>query len=176
MADIKNTLRKLKAVAEGQGNVHEKQAALKKLAELESKYGLCTQDYIDDTISTHEFRHRNNREKRLLFQVCAKVLDNNELTTSRWRKGSKLVANTIGFDCTLAQKIEIDFLFDFYKRLYKREEEKLFEAFISKHRIWTESVEAIEVDPNDDEYRKMKIMMSGLEDESPHKLIGKAES
>lgn len=39
-------------------------------------------------------------------------------------------------DCTPAEKVEIEYLFDFYKRLWEKEKDAFLAAYIQKHRIF----------------------------------------
>ena len=73
----------------------------------------------------------------------------------------------LGADCTAAEKVEIEFLFDFYTRLWERERAAFLSAFIQKHRIFAirDDIEPQEV--SREELLKMQALMLGMSDESP---------
>ena len=60
-------------------------------------------------------------------------------------------------------------MFDFYRELYKKEEEAFYSAFIHKHKLFRDSGEAVEV--SHEEYMKMQMMMKGMENATPHKRL-----
>jgi len=170
MADINETLRKIRDLANNTGNEHERAAALTKFYELMDIHGITEDDLSDESVTTYDFKWKGVREKSLLLQIIFKVTGNKNLTTFNYRRGGRKVANLLGLDCTKAQKLEIDFMFDFYRELYRREEETFFDAFIQKHQIFgpssgdSEGLSAAE-------YHKMLQLMSGMEDASPHKQL-----
>lgn len=77
----------------------------------------------------------------------------------------------LGADCTAAEKVEIEFLFDFYTRLWERERDAFLSAFIQKHRIFTirDDIEPQEV--SREELLKMQALMLGMSDESPVRAL-----
>jgi len=174
MANINSTLQKIKALANGTSNVHEREAALKKLHELMELHGISEADLESDDVQTHIFKWRNKRERHLLTQVILKVMDCNDLTTYAYRRGGRKIAGEMGLDCTVAQKLEIDFMFSFYKDLYRREEEAFYSAFIQKHKIYG-PLSGKGKELSNAEFDKMRQLMSGMDDASPQKRIAVEE-
>ena len=165
MSDINARIRKLRALAEGTQNEHERESAIKIINELIDKYNITEQDFSDDVIATHEFKYKGIRERTLLYQVFSKVLDSVRIETYQYKQNGRKVSNLVGLDCTFAQKVEINLLFDFYKELYKKEEERFFNAFINKHRLCATSGSGKEISKED--YLKMQQLINGMEDNSP---------
>jgi hypothetical protein len=170
MADINETLRKVKALADGTANEHERESALKKFYELMEKHGITEDCLEDESVTTHDFKWNGKREHSLLVQIIVKVFDDSRITTYNYRRNGRKVGNTLGLDCTTAQKLEIDFMFDFYKILYRREEETFFDAFIQKHKLFgPPSGKGKKL--SDEDYMKMIQLMRGMEDASPQKRL-----
>ena len=88
-----------------------------------------------------------------------------------YRASGRKVKTRLGADCTAAEKVEIEFLFDFYTRLWERERDAFLSAFIQKHRIFTirDDIEPQEV--SREELLKMQALMLGMSDESPVRAL-----
>lgn len=174
MADINSTLRKIKALAEGTANEHEREAALAKFYELMDLHGISESDIADEATEIHVFKWRNKRDRKLLLQITSKVMESNNLETYCYRRYGRKISGEMGIECTIAQKLEIDFMFGFYKNLYRREEEVFYSAFIQKHKIFgPPSGEGREV--SGEEILKMRQLMEGMENATPHKHISVSE-
>lgn len=89
-----------------------------------------------------------------------------------WRRSGRTCKNLVGYDVTRAQKIEIDFLFDFYKRLYQKERKLFLQAFIQKHELFgsLKDGEKPQEMPNDERLR-LAFMQRGMSDEQPLRQI-----
>ena len=170
MKDIKTTLRKLQHLADGTNFEHEKASALKKLNELMKKYGFIEADLNDEAVLMHNFKWRGKFEKQLLAQIIYKVLNTQEFKTYAYKRNGRNVSNMIAVKCTIGQKVEIDFLFDFYKKLYKQEEKVFQEAFVIKHEIYGETAKE-EKEISEEDYMKMQCLMEGMKDVSPQRRI-----
>ena len=82
----------------------------------------------------------------------------------RYGKGSR---TTYGITCTKAQAIQIGIEYDFYRDLWKEEQEFLFRCFIQKHAIFNPNPkEAKPSTLSDEEMLRMKQMMQGMQDKS----------
>lgn len=150
----KDLLRKLKALAE-KGVGGEKINARKKLEALMQKNGITEDELDEETIIECVFDYSSVRERRLLGQIAY---------GRRKRR--------FGCKATLAQKIEIEFLFDFYKRLYKREEEFFFDTFIQKHELYGRLEDGEEPERlSKQDAIKMGALMQGMSDEAPRRQI-----
>lgn len=156
-------LRKIKDLAE-RGVGGEKINAQRMLRELMEKCGLREGDLEECELDRREFYFASKREMAILGQVIYKVLDR---TSGIYQRGKIL-----GCFCTAAQEIEIEFLFDFYKRLYRREEEVFYNAFVQKHKIFGRLQEGeAPQEVSEEEYAKMCGMMRAMYNETPHRQI-----
>ena len=176
MADINETLRKIKALANGTKNEHEREAALMKFYELMDKHGISMDDIDDETIATYDFKWKGTRERKLLVQIIVMVMKRRDITTYFYRRKGRKVSNTFGLECTKTEKLEIDFMFDFYRDLYCREEETFFTAFLNKHKIFGPPSDEDTGDMSDEERIKLLQLMDGMDDISPHKRLAIEEA
>ena len=165
-------LLKLKALAE-RGKGGEAINAQRKLAEYMKKYGISDEELEESTKEVREFRFSGEREKRLLAQIMYKVTDDREsVYVYSSRASGRTIRSKLGCLCTKSQEIEIQMLFDFYKRLYEREEETLFSAFVQKHEIFGRLKDGEAPDKIDrDELMRMMLIAEGLRDDTPRKQI-----
>ena len=164
MSDSKQELlRKLKALADG-GVGGEKENARRILQRLLDKYDVSATDLDDDILEEHTFKACGTRERTLLIQVCYKVTNGGRRIYYRTKgAGSR---SEILCDCTKAEAIQISVEFDFFRELWKDEEDMFFRAFIQKHRIFSdEPGDGEELDP--DELERMVGMMRTMQDKSP---------
>jgi hypothetical protein len=174
MDGINNTLLKIKALAEGTSYKYEREVALKQLHKLMEKHGITEQDLDGEAVETHDFKYRNTREHKLLIQIIYKVYGSLDCAVYTYSRGGRKISNMFGIDCTTSQKIEIDFLFDFYKKLYKKEEQVFYRAFIQKHNIFgtpDKSTGKTISDEDLKEWQNIQQMMKGMENATPHKQI-----
>lgn len=170
--DKQELLKKLKALAE-QGVGGEKLNAQNKLNELMKKYNVTETELSDDLLLDCEFKYSGERERKLLIQVVYKVTNDSNAVYSFIYTATKRHCRTkLGCKATAAQKIEIDFLFDFYKKLYAKEEKVFFRAFIQKHQIFGELKEDETPTPTtEEEQMRIYALMNGLSEEQPLKQI-----
>lgn len=168
----KDLLRKLKALAE-KGVGGEKINARKKLEALMQKNGITEDELDEETAIECLFNISGIRERRLLMQIIYKVLDSKSNIYIRSdHVGNGRRKRWIGCRATIAQKIEIEFLFDFYKRLYKREEEFFFDTFIQKHELYGRLEDGEEPERlSKQDAIKMGALMQGMSDEAPRRQI-----
>ena len=173
MIDINSTLLHIKALADWSPYEGEREAAAKKLREIMDRHGITEQDLDDSQMSTYKFKHRNKREEALLIQVAYKVLGTDSFKQYQFRRNGRIVPNLSGIMCTIAQRAEIEFLFDFYRELYYREEDKLYDAFVQKHKIFGTSSKDKDDQPklSSEELINMELIMRALSSETPHKRI-----
>ena len=165
-------LQKLKALAD-RGVGGEKINAQRKLDEYMRKHGYTLEDLDEQQKISFETKCRSEEEKLLLMQIIYKVTDDRYSAYGfTWRQSGRPCKNLVGYDVTRAQKIEIDFLFDFYKRLYQKERELFLKAFIQKHKLFgrLKDGEKPQEMPDDDRLR-LKFMQRGMSDEQPLRQI-----
>lgn len=164
-------LKKIKTLAE-QGAGGEKINAQRMLSVLMKKYGITDADLDDDKLIPCEFRCKTDTEETLLKQTIYKVTNQVKIYGFARRRTGRTIKHLIGCECTQAQKIEIEFLFDFYKRVYAKDVALFLEAFIQKHCIFgqlpeDEEPQKIELET----LRRMVTLQSGMSDETPVRQI-----
>lgn len=168
MSDSKQELlRKLKALADG-GVGGEKENAQRILRRLLDKYDISEAELDDEALTEYTFRACGARERTLLIQVCFKVTNGARQVYSYKRgAGSR---SEICCRCTKAEGIQIGFEFDFFRELWRDEEDMFFRSFIQKHRIFDDKPgEGKELEP--DELARMMGMMRAMQDRTPQLLI-----
>lgn len=164
-------LLKIQALMQGSGFTHEREAARATLERLMAKYGFNEQDLAGLAIETRWFKYKDKRQEQLLGQIAGYVMDNPQLPAYRRIKNNKPVPHLVGIDCTLAQKLEIEFLFEFYTAQYLKEEQKLYLAFLHKHKLFAKSGAVSSASINIDKILQQQQMMRGMDDVTPHRLI-----
>lgn len=162
-------LKKIKALAErGVGGEAENAEAI--LARLMKKYGICEDELDEERRSRHDFEFHGKEEKRILRQVVYKVTGGYAYELVYCESGRK-VKTKLGADCTPAEKVEIEFLFDFYKNLWEREKEAFLSAYIQKHRLFAIRTDVEPQEISREEALKMAALMEGMSNESPLRAI-----
>ncbi len=165
-------LKKIKALALN-GIDGEKENAAALLEQLTKKYGIAIGDLDEEKVEAFKIKVRGNEEMRLLTQIVYKVTNETGNTYRlRYEESKRLCKSYLSVHCTAAEKAEIDVLFAFFKRIWAKDKERLFEAFIHKHRIFGELKEGeagMSISP--EEAARVAALMAGLTDESPVKAI-----
>lgn len=151
----------------------EKEAAKEILDSLLKKYALTFDDLSDEIIRKYTFEFHGQAQKTLLRQIIYKVTNSKESCYDLcWDRSGRKCRTKIGADCTEAQKAEIEFLFDFYSRLYEKEVDIFLIAFIQKHRLFGKLKDGEEGTTHSrEEYLKIGFFMDGLSSQSPLKQI-----
>lgn len=172
MADQKERLKKLYALAlRGVGG--EKEQAQVLLEKLLKKYAMSLDDLDEEEVIEYHLTYHGKEQRKLLIQTVYKVLgDTDSLFGLRYTASGRKCRTTLGVRCTAAQKIEIEFLFDFYTRVWEKERAALLEAFIQKHDIFGNLKEGEK--PREltaEELEKLHALMRGLSDEKPLKQL-----
>lgn len=136
----------------------------------EEKYGVSEDELDEEERRRHDFEYHGKEQEKLLRQVVYKVTGGYAYNLV-YRASGRKVKTRLGADCTAAEKVEIEFLFDFYTRLWERERDAFLSAFIQKHRIFTirDDIEPQEV--SREELLKMQALMLGMSDESPVRAL-----
>lgn len=107
---------------------------------------------------------------KILKQVVYKVTGGYTYELVYTASGRK-VRTQLGADCTPAEKVEIEYLFDFYKRLWEKEKDAFLAAYIQKHRIFAIRADIEPQEMSLEESIKMSALMRGMSDESPLRAI-----
>lgn len=162
-------LKKIRALAE-RGVGGEADNAEEILRRLMEKYGVSEDELDEEERRRHDFEYHGKEQEKLLRQVVYKVTGGCAYNLV-YRASGRKVKTRLGADCTAAEKVEIEFLFDFYTRLWERERDAFLSAFIQKHRIFTirDDIEPQEV--SREELLKMQALMLGMSDESPVRAL-----
>lgn len=162
-------LKKIRALAE-RGVGGEADNAEEILRRLMEKYGVSEDELDEEERRRHDFEYHGKEQEKLLRQVVYKVTGGYAYNLV-YRASGRKVKTRLGADYTAAEKVEIEFLFDFYTRLWERERDAFLSAFIQKHRIFTirDDIEPQEV--SREELLKMQALMLGMSDESPVRAL-----
>lgn len=162
-------LKKIRALAE-RGVGGEADNAEEILRRLMEKYGVSEDELDEEERRRHDFEYHGKEQEKLLRQVVYKVTGGYAYNLV-YRASGRKVKTRLGADCTAAEKVEIEFLFDFYTRLWERERDAFLSAFIQKHRIFTirDDIEPQEV--SREELLKMQALMLGMSDEPPVRAL-----
>ena len=162
-------LKKIRALAE-RGVGGEADNAEEILRRLMEKYGVSEDELDEEERRRHDFEYHGKEQEKLLRQVVYKVTGGYAYNLV-YRASGRKVKTRLGADCTAAEKVELEFLFDFYTRLWERERDAFLSAFIQKHRIFTirDDIEPQEV--SREELLKMQALMLGMSDESPVRAL-----
>lgn len=162
-------LKKIRALAE-RGVGGEADNAEEILRRLMEKYGVSEDELDEEERRRHDFEYHGKEQEKLLRQVVYKVTGGYAYNLV-YRASGRKVKTRLGADCTADEKVEIEFLFDFYTRLWERERDAFLSAFIQKHRIFTirDDIEPQEV--SREELLKMQALMLGMSDESPVRAL-----
>ena len=136
MKDKTVLLQKLKALA-NKGIGGEKQNAERMLNSLMAKYNISEAELSEDKIIEANFTYHGEAQKTILVQIIYIVTNKKDnvyeyINTRTGRKRRTVIAA----DVTAAQKIEIEFLFDFYINQYEKEQDAFLKAFIYKHELY----------------------------------------
>lgn len=130
MVDKAALLKKIRALAE-RGVGGEADNAEEILRRLMEKYGVSEDELDEEERRRHDFEYHGKEQEKLLRQVVYKVTGDYAYNLV-YRASGRRVKTQLGADCTAAEKVEIEFLFDFYTRLWERERAAFLSAFIQK--------------------------------------------
>lgn len=161
-------LQKLKALAE-RGVNGEKANAEVLLNKLMKKYNVSLDELSEDITETIEFKYHGTEQEKILRQVIYKVTNRKDNTHSySYTYSGRKCRTILGAEVTKAQRIEIEFLFDWFVTQWQTEKQALLEAFIQKHNIFGELQPGEcgrELTPA--EMAKMSNLIMGMDDVSP---------
>lgn len=167
--DKNGLLLKIKALAErGVGGEADNAEAL--LARLMDKYGVSDEELEEMHRTRSDFEFHGQEQKKILRQIIYRVTSGYAYEL-RYTNSGRKVKTQLGAECTPAEKVEIEYLFDFYKRLWEREKTAFLEAFIQKHKLFAIRDGEEPEELSREEALKMMALMLGMSDESPLKAI-----
>lgn len=132
--DIKERLKKIYALALN-GTEGEQEAAKATLEKLCRKYKVQLEDLREDedAINEYLFRYKDIDECDLIAQIAYKVLNRQDCVYIV-RRQRKLKALKV--KCTREEQIEIEILYKMHKALWRKEVDRLFMAYIYKHKLF----------------------------------------
>lgn len=160
-------MKKLQALAE-RGVGGEKAGAQQKLQELMDKYNITEADLSEDKLENYDFRYKTEWEAWLLCQLFFKIAPDRRKYTYRYGRGSK---STYGITCTKAEELQLRVEYDFYRALWKEEQEFFFRAFIQKHRIFGIRKDGGGTTLSDEDWMRMQAMMSGMQNKQMQMML-----
>ena len=159
-------LRKIDALAES-GVAGERENAQSLLESLCRKYGVDRDSLLSGETKTFKFVVTKARDFTLFKQCCFHVL---QVTEIKYRKRREAV----WMDMTQAEAIDLRACHLHYRRLYREEEELLYEAFVARNRIYgpaSDENEAPEMDA--ERLARLLALMRSLSDNSWKKPVAK---
>ena len=177
--DKTELLKKLQVLA-ARGYNGERDTAARKLDELMNKYNISADDLSDEKIVRETHVYHGSEEKQLLVQIAGMVVNvrggifygiQNTLT-------NRVSSTKLAIDATAAQHIEIDFLFDFYKKQWEKEKKLFLIAFCKKNELFptAPSDERTGNEYTREERLKIIAMAQGIDQERPVRRLKAAES
>ena len=168
MTNQKERLKKLYTLAM-QGVGGEKEQAQIILEKLLKKYAISLDELDEEIINKYQLEYHGEEQKSLLMQTIYKITnDKNAFYSLKWTRSGRKCRTLLGVECTAAQKTEIEFLFNFYVRVWEKEREALLQAFIQKHEIFGKLKNGEKgKELSYEELEKMRALMKGLSDETP---------
>lgn len=164
---IIETARKLLALAEQGATEGEKEAARGRLDALLEKHGLTLDDLSEEKREWVKFMVKDEFEFEILFQCIFKVLNTKKVQYLRKKKNKSLQVQL-----TPAEHTDVKTLFAYYRAVWEEEVADFLIAFMSKHRLYSES-SASDTEESPMDYmrlKKLKAMMQGMR-ELPNPLL-----
>jgi len=169
---IYNLAKKLMEMAKHEGgSENEKGNAMNVLQDIMNKYNIKESDLKTAVKSMRQFTCQEKYERSLLKQIAYKVT--NEMKDFYHNKSKqKCFADKHFIELTDAEYIEVEFLFDFYKRIWESEKKAFFNAFVQKHNLFGELKEGEKgAEISLEELEKMHSLMRGLDNVTPTRQL-----
>lgn len=148
----------------------EKDSATDLINKLKAKYGI-TDDMIeslnDEKRTSHQFRYQGKEGRKILYHVAYKIIGNiDDLVVYTMKRKRQVMMLLI--ECTDAEAIQIQFLYDFYYDLYHKELDLFMTAFINKHNLFgISNGQSGGPDYSDEDIDRIKGIMKNMRDDSP---------
>ena len=173
--ELLEKIKKIKALAD-RGVGGEKTTAQATLERLMQEHGITEADLELEKVETEWFTYHDELERRILGQVIYSVTGKQPFGCVGAETGRKRKKR--GADCTAAQRLEIEFNYNFFCEAAKKEFEVFLYAFFVKNMIFPpETVvphrKAEEM--TEEELREMRraaMMAETMEHYTPRKAIG----
>ncbi len=126
-------IRKVQALA-NRGADGEKQSAAALLDRLMTQYGIDEAEIAEERLEKCFFRYKTPYERKLLVQVIYTVTG--KIPFKCVGSYSGRARKQVGIDCTAAERLEIEFSYEFYKAALEEEMERFYSAFVMKNDIF----------------------------------------
>ena len=177
--DKTELLKKIQMLA-NRGYNGERDTAAQKLDELMNKYNISADDLSDEKMILEEYQYHGREEYQLLIQIASMVVNvrNGIFYEVQDTRTNRISSKKLAIEATRVQHIEIEFLFDFYKKRWEKEKDLFLRAFVSKNGLFP----TLPPDKSTDggltreEIIKIVAMAQGIDDERPVRRIEAAES
>lgn len=166
-------IRKVQALA-NRGADGEKQSAAALLDRLMTQYGIDEAEIAEEHLEKCFFRYKTPYERKLLVQVIYTVTG--KIPFKCVGSDSGRARKQVGIDCTAAERLEIEFSYEFYKAALEEEMERFYSAFLMKNDIFppaskkAEEIPAAEISRS--EALKLQALMAGMGDHTRRPVLG----
>ena len=156
-------IRKVQALA-NRGADGEKKSAAALLDKLMKQYGIDEAEIAEERLEKCFFRYK------VIYTVTGKIPFKCVGSYSgRARK-------QVGIDCTAAERLEIEFSYEFYKAALEEEMERFYSAFLMKNDIFPPASKKAEEIPAEEisrsEALKLQALMAGMGDHTRRPVLG----
>lgn len=152
------------------GENGEREAAEKVFNDLCKRYEVALSDIQADCdnepVQRYVFKYSDSYTEILLGQVIKKVTQRSDNMYYVLNKSGKRKKHVFAADCTYAQKVEIDILYDFYKNLWEKELTLVMCAFCIRHKL--------ERELSDEEKKRAENTPSAFSKEESRRLVALA--
>jgi len=167
METIIEKLKKVKELAD-RGEAGEALAAKALLFKLLEKHGLTLEDIEDEVKHQYLFKYAFAREKSVMLQCIAKVVDDPALRYS-YRKDKR---KEFWVEMTEWQYVEAKDMIEFHIKQFRRDLELKMDAFLSayinKHNLFAESTEPGESKLTPEELAEFLRQYEGMSDQETY--------
>lgn len=151
MGRERDLLAKIAALRKGAKTEGERRAAEAAARRIADRYGVPEETALEgEEPAWHEIKYRTKRDRSLLLQVAASVM-----TIADLEGYFDYAARCLCLLATAAEAAEVEYRYEYYRRLYVDEEEVLYGAFLQKHRIFPPDGGTSDADDD----RTMRILM-----------------
>lgn len=156
---ILQKIKRVRALAE-RGIAGEQESAAATLDRLMKQYGITEADIAEECRELAWFRYKTPIERKLLLQVIYAVTG---------RVGSGCVGTytgrtrkQVGIECTAAERLEIQFDYDFFRAALEEEMERFYSAFLIKNGIFPPEGKECEELPEPEEMTEAEKWKLGM--------------
>lgn len=162
---ILEKIKRVQALAE-RGVAGERDSAAATLDRLMKQYGITEDDIVEDRREWAWFRYKTPIERKLILQVIYAVTG--RIGSGCVGKYTGRKRKNVGIECTAAERLEIQFDYDFFRAALEEEMERFYSAFLIKNGIFPrDGKECEELPPSQEisreEALKLEALMMGMD-------------